>query len=148
VPVLDTGARGSTTTFVAARHRRRAARVGERGLPRRRRNSASDKFEIVAPSLQHPRRAFRQRRHRQCQEARHHRSCRWAAYLRYLDTPEAQTAIRAQLLPPARSGHRTAVQAQFPNPDGYHRQGLRGWAKAQKTFFDDGGVFDRITAKK
>ena len=33
VPVLDTGARGSTTTFVAARHRRRAARLGERGLP-------------------------------------------------------------------------------------------------------------------
>ena len=23
-----------------------------------------------------------------------------------------------------------------------------GWAKAQKTFFDDGGVFDRIYTKK
>ena len=34
VPVLDSGARGSTTTFVAARHRRRAARLGERGVPR------------------------------------------------------------------------------------------------------------------
>ena len=34
VPVLDTGARGSTTTFVAARHRRRADRLGERGVPR------------------------------------------------------------------------------------------------------------------
>ena len=32
VPVLDTGARGSTMTFAAARPRRRAARLGERGL--------------------------------------------------------------------------------------------------------------------
>ena len=32
VPVLDSGARGSTTTFVAARHRRRAAFLGERGV--------------------------------------------------------------------------------------------------------------------
>jgi len=23
-----------------------------------------------------------------------------------------------------------------------------GWAKAQKTYFDDGGVFDRITGQK
>ena len=34
VPVLDSGARGSTTTFVAARHRRRAALLGKRSLPR------------------------------------------------------------------------------------------------------------------
>ncbi len=34
VPVLDSGARGSTTTFVRARHRRRAAHLGERGAPR------------------------------------------------------------------------------------------------------------------
>ena len=51
VPVLDTGARGSTTTFVAARHRRRAARLGERGASSRSRSSAPDKFEIVVPSL-------------------------------------------------------------------------------------------------
>ena len=39
VPVLDSGARGATTTFVAARHRRRADRVGERSAPARRRSS-------------------------------------------------------------------------------------------------------------
>ena len=33
VPVLDTGARGSTQTF-AQEDRRRAPRLGERGLPR------------------------------------------------------------------------------------------------------------------
>jgi sulfate transport system substrate-binding protein len=49
-PVLDTGARGSTTTFVAARHRRRAARLGERGAPRVD-EIGKDKFEIVDPSL-------------------------------------------------------------------------------------------------
>jgi sulfate/thiosulfate-binding protein len=32
VPVLDTGARGSTTDLCPARHRRRAARLGERGF--------------------------------------------------------------------------------------------------------------------
>ena len=51
VPVLDTGARGSTTTFVRARHRRRAAGLGERGVPRAQREFGTDKFEIVSPSL-------------------------------------------------------------------------------------------------
>ena len=35
VPVLDTGARGSTTTFAQRGTRRRAARLGERGVPGR-----------------------------------------------------------------------------------------------------------------
>ena len=35
----------------AARHRRRAARLGERGLPGARRSSATDQFEIVYPSI-------------------------------------------------------------------------------------------------
>ena len=34
-----------------ARHRRRAARLGERGVPGARRSSAPDKFEIVVPSV-------------------------------------------------------------------------------------------------
>jgi ABC-type sulfate transport system substrate-binding protein len=34
VPVLDTGARGATTTFVQRGHRRRADRLGERGAAR------------------------------------------------------------------------------------------------------------------
>ena len=37
VPVLDSGARGSTTTFVRAWHRRRVYLVGERGISRRQR---------------------------------------------------------------------------------------------------------------
>ena len=50
VPVLDSGARGSTTTFVAARHRRRAAGLGERGAPGAH-ELGQDKFEIVVPSI-------------------------------------------------------------------------------------------------
>ncbi len=50
VPVLDSGARGATTTFVAARHRRRAAGVGERGATWRS-QEAKDKVEIVTPSI-------------------------------------------------------------------------------------------------
>ena len=40
-------------------------------------------------------------------------------------------------------------KAQFPDiPMVTIDKDFGGWAKAQKTFFDDGGVFDRITAKK
>ena len=51
VPVLDSGARGSTTTFVAARHRRRADRVGERGLPGARAARAGTSSRSSTPSL-------------------------------------------------------------------------------------------------
>ena len=51
VPVLDTGARGSTTTFVAARHRRRAAGLGERGLSGAARNSATTSSRSSCPSV-------------------------------------------------------------------------------------------------
>ena len=50
VPVLDTGARGSTH-LRPARHRRRAAGLGERGLSGCSTNSAPSKFEIVVPSV-------------------------------------------------------------------------------------------------
>ena len=56
VPVLDTGARGSTTTFAQRGHRRRAAVLGERGATWRWTSSAP-KFDIVYPSLSHPGRA-------------------------------------------------------------------------------------------
>ena len=69
VPVLDSGARGATTTFVAARHRRRAARVGERSLPGARRESNGQARDRRAVD-QHPGRAAgRGRRQGRRQEA-------------------------------------------------------------------------------
>ena len=77
VPVLDSGARGSTTTFVAARHRRRAAGLGKRGATWRCNELGSDKFEIVFPSSQHPGRAAGRAGRRQGRRpARHARSRR------------------------------------------------------------------------
>jgi len=56
VPVLDSGARGSTTTFVRARHGRCARLLGERAFLAIK-ELGPGKFEIVAPVALHPRRA-------------------------------------------------------------------------------------------
>ena len=91
VPVLDTGARGSTTTFVAARHRRRADRLGERGVPRRRTSSArtssrsSCRRSASSPSRRWPSSTSVTLRRGTTDLAR--------AYLEYLYSPEAQEII-------------------------------------------------------
>ena len=62
VPVLDTGARGSTTTFARARHRRRPARLGERGVPRSQRARRRQVRDRRAVALDQGRAAGRRRR--------------------------------------------------------------------------------------
>ena len=113
VPVLDTGARGSTTTFVAARHRRRADRLGERGVPRRSRSSAPTSSRSSCPSisiLAEPPVAVVDKvvdKHGTREVAE--------AYLEYLYTPEGQEiAAKHYYRPRDRGGRRRSTRAQFP----------------------------------
>ena len=145
VPVLDSGARGSTTTFVAARHRRRADRLGERGAPRRARNSAPDKFDIVVPSvsiLAEPPVAVVDK---VVDEARHAQGGGGLPGVP-VHRPEAQEIGAKNFYPPDRCQTSLAKYArQFPKVHAVHdRRLFGGWAKAQKTHFADGGVFDQI----
>lgn len=146
VPVLDSGARGATTTFV------------ERGIGDvlisweneallAEQKMGKGKFEIITPSisiLAEPSIAV------VTENAKKHGTSEVAeAYLRFLYTPEAQTAIARNFYRPRDPKIAQQFKAQFPamtlvSVD----RDFGGWAKAQKTYFDDGGVFDRITGQK
>ncbi len=152
VPVLDTGARGSTTTFVAARHRRRAARLGERGLPRCSRSSAPDKFEIVVSAA---RRSWPSRRSpwstRTSTSTARARSRE--AYLEYpLHADEAQTIAAKQLLPAVDpEARRPGRPRALPEASSWSPSTIRSsaaGAKAQPEHFGDGGIFDQIYAAR
>jgi sulfate/thiosulfate-binding protein len=143
VPVLDSGARGSTTTFVergigdvllAWENEARLA-VDKLG---------KDKVEIVVPSvsiLAEPPVAVVDGNvdRRGTREVA-------TAYLEFLYTPEGQ-ALGAQNH--YRPHHAPAgAAAAFPALQLFTiDEVFGGWPKAQPTHFDDGGVFDKITAK-
>lgn len=147
VPVLDSGARGATTTFVERGigdvliSWENEAFLAEKEL-------GKGKFQIVAPSLSilaEPPVAVI------TENAKKHGTTEVAdAYLRYLYTPEAQTAIAHAFYRPRDPRIAEQFKSQFPQiPMVTVDKDFGGWAKAQKQFFDDGGVFDRIyTAKK
>jgi sulfate/thiosulfate-binding protein len=146
VPVLDSGARGSTTTFVERGigdvliSWENEAFLAEKEL-------GKGKFEIVAPSLSilaEPPVAV------VTENAKKHGTLEVAdAYLRYLYTPEAQTAIAHAFYRPRDPKVAEQFKSQFPAiPMVTVDKEFGGWARAQKTFFDEGGVFDRIAVKK
>ena len=70
------------------------------------------------------------------------------AYLEYLYTPEAQTAIAHNFYRPRNPEVAAQFKKQFPDINLVTvDEAFGGWANAQKQFFDDGGVFDRIYRK-
>ncbi len=146
VPVLDSGARGATTTFVERG-------IGDVLLPWENEALLAQKklgagnFEIVVPSisiLAEPPVAVI------AANARKHGTEAVAkAYLEYLYTPEAQTAIARNFYRPRNAEVAAQFKDQFPAVNLVTIDAeFGGWATAQKTYFDDGGVFDRITVKK
>ena len=89
VPVLDSGARGSTTTFVAARHRRRAASPGRTRPSSPSRSSGRTSSRSSCPSRQHPRRAAGRAWSTRSSTSTA-RATVAEAYLEFLYTPEGQ----------------------------------------------------------
>jgi sulfate/thiosulfate transport system substrate-binding protein len=142
VPVLDSGARGSTTTFVE----RKIGDVliaweNEAFLALK--EFGADKFEIAVPSVsilaeppvtlvdkvvdKHGTRAVAQ------------------AYLEYLYSPEGQEIAaknfyRPRLSEIAKKYGKNFAQVKLFTVD----EVFGGWGKIQKAHFDDGGVFDQI----
>jgi sulfate transport system substrate-binding protein len=148
VPVLDSGARGSTTTFVER---------GQGDVLLSWENEAflavnklgKGQFEIVVPSisiLAEPPVAL-------VDSVVDRKGTRAAAeaYLKYLYTPEAQELIAKHYYRPRNAEVAARHRAQFPNvPMLTIDKDFGGWARAQKAHFADGGEFDRIfkTAKR
>lgn len=146
VPVLDSGARGSTTTFVergigdVLLSWENEAHLAEASL-------GKGKFEIVNPSisiLAEPPVAVI------TENAKKHGTSEVAeAYLKFLYTPEAQTLIARNFYRPRDPAVAQRFASQFPQINLVTIDSdFGGWANAQKIFFDDGGVFDQITTKK
>jgi sulfate/thiosulfate-binding protein len=144
VPVLDTGARGSTTTF------------GQRGIGDvllaweneaflSLKELGADKVEIIAPSLSilaEPSVAV-------VDKVALRKGTRDVAqaYLEYLYTPEGQEIAARHYYRPrdaAVLAKHSATFAKIPNLVTIADFG--GWKKAQTVHFADGGVFDKIIA--
>ena len=142
VPILDTGARGATVSFVE-RGIGDALIAWESEAILAARQLGKGKFEIVSPSisiLAEPPVALIDR-----VAAKHHTKDVAQAYLDYLYTPEGQEIAARHFYRPRLQTTATKYVGQFPKLTLFTiDEVFDGWAKAQKTHFADGGVFDQI----
>lgn len=142
VPVLDSGARGATTTFVE-RGIGDVLIAWENEALLAKRELGGDKFDIVAPSvsiLAEPPVALVDK------NADKHGTRKVAeAYLAFLYTDEAQQLIAKHYYRPAVPQFAKKYAAQFPSIKLFNIEEVAGsWAQAQKVHFSDGGLFDQI----
>ena len=142
VPVLDSGARGATTTFVErgigdvllAWENEAFLAVKELG---------PDKFEIVVPSLS----ILAEPPVSVVDKVVDKRGTRKAAeaYLEYLYSPDGQEIAAKNFYRPIDAKVAAKYQNQFPKIALFTINDVfGGWQKAQKTHFADGGTFDQI----
>jgi sulfate transport system substrate-binding protein len=144
VPVLDSGARGATTTF-AERGIGDVLLAWENEAFLAERELGKGKFAIIVPSisiLAEPPVAVVDGN-----AARHGTAKMADAYLRYLYTPEGQEIIARNFYRPRDPAVAAKYASTFPKLNLVTIQDFGGWANAQKTYFADGGVFDAIYAK-
>ncbi len=146
VPVLDTGARGSTTTFVErgigdvllAWENEALLAIKELG---------PDKFDIVAPALSilaEPPVAVVDRN----VDKKGTRAVA-QAYLEFLYSAEGQDLAGQNYYRPIDPKAAAKYAGQFPKLKLFTiDEVFGGWTTAQKTHFADGGVFDQIYAKR
>ncbi len=144
VPVLDTGARGSLTTF-AQRGIGDVLISWENEAFLATKQLGKDKFEIVVPSLSilaEPPVAVVDKvaiRRGTTVEAR--------AYLEYLYSKEGQEIVARHYYRPRDPEVAAKYSNTFPKVNLVNIADFGGWAKAQSTHFADGGTFDRIYAR-
>ena len=144
VPVLDTGARGSLTTF-AQRGIGDVMISWENEAFLASRELGKDKFEIVVPTvsiLAEPPVAVVDKvaiRRGTTAEAR--------AYLEYLYSKEGQEIVAKHYYRPRDPEVAAKYASTFPKINLVTIADFGGWAKAQSTHFADGGSFDRIYAR-
>ena len=140
VPVLDTGARGSTITFTERRMGdvflswENEAHLIQKQYP--------GQYEIITPSLSilaEPPVAV-------VDKVVDRKGTREVAqaYLEFLYTPEAQDIIGRHYYRPRDAAAAAKYSAKFPKIELVTIEDFGGWRKAQKDHFNDGGIFDRI----
>lgn len=143
VPVLDSGARGSTTTFVQ-REIGDVLLTWENEALLALKELGEDKFEMVVPSLSilaEPPVTVVDKN-----AAAHGATAVATAYLEYLYTPVGQKIVAKNYYRPSEPKFvEQAVLDQFPKIELFKIDDVFGnWTEAQKTHFADGGVFDQV----
>ncbi len=145
VPVLDTGARGSTTTFVE-RGIGDVLLAWENEAFLAQKELGPDKFEIVVPSLSilaEPTvtvvdKVVDKRKTRPVAQA----------YLEYLYSEQGQEIAAQNYYRPTLESVAKKYEGKFPKVNLIKIDDVfGGWQKAQKTHFSDGGTFDEIYQK-
>ncbi|RUQ29857.1 MAG: sulfate ABC transporter substrate-binding protein [Candidatus Competibacteraceae bacterium] len=141
-PVLDSGARGSTTTFVE-RGIGDVLLTWENEAFLAVKELGPDRFEIVTPSesiLAEPPVALVDQ-----VVDRHGTRAVAQAYLDYLYSDEGQILIGKHFYRPSNPAIAARFTAQFPAIRLFTiDERLGGWQKAQHVHFADGGIFDQI----
>lgn len=142
VPVLDSGARGATTTFVQrgigdvllAWENEAFLAINELG---------KDKFDLVVPSvsiLAEPPVSLVDKI-----ASRHGTTAVATAYLQYLYSPQGQEIAARNYYRPRLKEVASKYESRFARLSLFSiDEEFGGWRKAQKKHFDDGGVFDQI----
>ncbi len=142
VPILDTGARGSTITF-AQRGQGDALLAWEDDANLAVRQMGRDRLEIVVPSVSivaEPVVAVVDK-----VADRHGTRALAEAYLRFLWTPEAQEIIARNFYRPTDPSVLARHAEQFPKVATFTIADTLGdWPSVQREHFGDGGVFDQI----
>jgi sulfate transport system substrate-binding protein len=142
VPVLDSGARGSTTTF-AQRGIGDVLLSWENEAYLALNELGKDKVEVITPSIsilaEPPVSVVDQI------AAKHGTTEVAKAYLQFLYTPEGQEIGARNYYRPRLAAVAAKYAARFPKVNLFTIDDtFGGWQKAQKRHFDDGGVFDKI----
>jgi sulfate transport system substrate-binding protein len=142
VPVLDTGARAATNTFVQ-RGVGDVLLAWENEAFLAQKELGKGAFEIVVPSisiLAEPPVAVVD-----SNAKKHGTQALAEAYLKFLYTPAAQEIIARNFYRPRLASVEAKYGAQFPKLKLFTIDDtFGGWRAAQKRFFADGGVFDQI----
>jgi len=145
VPILDTGARGSTITF--AQRNQGDVLIAWENEAYLLEKEFSTKFDVVYPSisvLAEPAVTIVDKN----VDKKGTRAVA-QAYLEYLYTDEGQDIIGKNFYRPTSPKYQAKYAKQFPKLNLFTiDQGFGGWTKAAKDHFADGASFDQIYTKK
>lgn len=145
VLVLDSGARGSATTFIQ-RGQGDVLLTWENEALLAVKQAPRGAYQIVYPSLSilaEPPVAVVDRN-----VAAHGTRAVAEAYLRFLYTPAAQDVVAHNFYRPRNAAIARKYAGQFPNLKLFTiDKNFGGWRRVQKAHFTDGGVYDQIVAQ-
>jgi len=145
VPVLDTGGRGATTTFVQ-REIGDVLLTFENEVFLIKKELGNDQFDVVYPSnsilAENPVAVVDK------VVDKHKTRAQAEAYLNYLYSDEGQEIAAQHYLRPTNKVVLSKHQKDFKNINLFTvEEVFGGWQKAQKTHFADGATFDQIYSK-